>query len=230
MADKVLVVEDDAAIREGLKVLLEARGFAVATTARGEEGLQHILQHEYDAVILDVMLPDRDGFSVLAEARRMGRATPILILTARTTEDDRVSGLRGGADDYVLKPFSTRELVARVEALIRRARHSPVAERIAVEGVTLDLARQEAIREGETTALTTREAAILRYLYQHRDRAVGRQELLVQVWGYPDVALETRTVENHIVKLRQKIEREPSQPSIIVTVRGSGYRFGGTLE
>jgi DNA-binding response OmpR family regulator len=156
--------------------------------------------------------------------------TPIMLVTARASEADKLEGFTRGADDYVTKPFSTSELVARVEALIRRCRRSPVTDKITASGVTIDFARHEAYVGGSSVDLTAREVGILRYLFAHRDRTVSRQELLVEVWGYPDVGIETRTVENHIAKLRQKIEPDQSKPTMIRTVRGEGYRFGGTLE
>ena len=230
MGDSILIVEDEPSLLEGLRDLMASRGFAVTSSTDGETALGWMLERSFDAVILDIMLPGMSGFEVLRQVREAKRMTPILLLTARASEEDKLEGFTRGADDYVTKPFSTSELVARVEALIRRCRRSPVTDKVTASGVTLDFARHEAHVGGEPKTLTAREVGILRYLFAHRDRTVSKHELLVEVWGYPDVNIETRTVENHIAKLRQKIEPDQERPTLIRTVRGEGYRFGGTLE
>jgi two-component system alkaline phosphatase synthesis response regulator PhoP len=230
MSDTVLIVDDEPVLLEGLEELFQAKGYEVSTARSGEEAELAISTHDFDAVVLDVMLPDKSGFEVLAAARARGVLTPILVLTARDTDPDKVEGFRRGADDYVTKPFSTAVLVARVEALIRRSRRIAVSDRIRASGVVIDLARHESVVAGVKHDLTSREVSIVRYLFEHRDRTVSRQELLLEVWGYPRADIETRTVENHIAKLRQKIEVNPPDPVLVRTVRGEGYRFGGTLE
>jgi len=230
MSDTVLIVDDEPALLEGLEELFRMKGYSVSTATTGEQAEGMISSQNYDAVVLDVMLPGKSGFEVLAEARDRGLLTPILMLTARDADPDKIEGFRRGADDYVTKPFSTAELVARVDALIRRSRRVAVSDRLSASGVVIDFARHEAIVAGEARDLTSREVSIVRYLFEHRDRTVSRQELLLEVWGYPRADIETRTVENHIAKLRQKIEPSPTEPVLVRTVRGEGYRFGGTLE
>ena len=224
---KVLVVEDEPALREGLADLLRGEGFLVETVADGESALERGSDPSVELLVLDLMLPRLDGLEVCRRLRELRPELPVLMLTARGSEDDKVGGLEAGADDYVTKPFSTRELVARVKALARRreARDLP-ARTIEADGCRIDLGRCRAFREGaRPISLTAREAAILRRLYQHRGRAVSRAELLEVVWG-TRADLRTRTVDMTIANLRQKIERDPAAPRIVVTLTGVGYAWG----
>ncbi len=185
------------------------------------------MRDAFDLVVFDLMLPKMDGVEVCRRLRELRPSLPILMLTARGSEDDKVEGLRAGADDYVTKPFGTRELIARVEALARRVRNgADLPETIECDDCEIDLGRLVAGRPGlERITLTAREAGILRWLYRHRSRAVGRSELLETVWEARG-DLQTRTVDMTIANLRQKIERDPSQPRIVVTVKGVGYAWG----
>jgi DNA-binding response OmpR family regulator len=229
---RVLIVEDERSLREALVDLLTKRGFTVEAVGDGIAGAERGIDAEVEMVLLDLTLPWLDGVEVCRRLRRLRPALPILILTARGSEEERVAGLDAGADDYLTKPFGTRELLARMEALRRRASIAPAdAERVEVDGCLLDLGRCEAHRDGCAIALTPREVGILRWLHRHRTRAVSRAELLQSVWGAPAEAsdeLQTRTVDMTIANLRQKIEREASAPRIVVTVKGVGYAWGPT--
>jgi two-component system response regulator RegX3 len=223
---KILVVEDEPALREGLCDLLASAGHSVEAVADGESALARGSDPLVELVLLDLMLPRLHGVEVCRRLRELRPDVPILILTARGAEDDKVVGLRAGADDYVTKPFSTRELLARVETQARRTRApQETVERIAADGCAIDLGRCEALRDGRRITLTAREAGILRWLFQHRTRAVRRSELLEHVWGHA-ADLQTRTVDMTIANLRRKIERDPASPKIVVTVKGLGYAWG----
>ncbi len=223
---RILVVEDEAVLREGLVDLLRAAGHTAEAVADGESALERGSDPVVQLVLLDLMLPKLNGMEVCRRLREIRPDLPILVLTARGSEDDKVTGLEAGADDYVTKPFGTRELLARVEALGRRARTAlDPAQRIVIDGLTIDLERCEARRGDGCVPLTAREAGILRWLFQHRSRAVRRSELLEHVWGHA-ADLQTRTVDMTIANLRQKIERDPAQPRIVVTVKGLGYAWG----
>ena len=225
---RILVVEDERSLREALVDLLAKRGFTVETAADGLTAAERGAQSDIDLVLLDLALPRLDGVDVCRRLRMARPALPILILTARGSEDERVNGLTSGADDYLTKPFGTNELLARIEALRRRAAVAPSdAEYVEIDGCLLDLGRCEARRNGSSVALTPREVGILRWLHRHRTRAVSRAELLQTVWGASD-EIETRTVDMTIANLRQKIEREPAEPRIVVTVKGAGYAWGQT--
>jgi two-component system response regulator RegX3 len=221
---RLLVVEDEPGLREGLVDLLTADGHEVVAAADGVAGLEAGVADPFDVVVLDVMLPRLDGLEVCRRLRAARPGTPILLLTARGSEDDKVRGLGDGADDYVTKPFSARELLARVRALGRRA-PAEVADVLDVDGVTLDFARLTALRDGAKTTLTPREVGILRWLHRHRGRVVGRAELLERVFGVRG-DLETRSVDMAIAVLRKKVERDPGKPAIIVSVKGAGYAWG----
>ena len=184
-----------------------------------------MMETPLDLVLLDIMLPAVDGFTLLEELRRARPRVGVILLTARGGEDDRVRGLELGADDYVVKPFSPRELLARVEAVLRRLAERPLdIRRLEFAGRTIDLERREVLLpSGETRRLSEREADVLRYLAVHRGRAVDRQELLQKVWGYPVRGGETRTVDVHIARLREKVEENPASPKMILTVRSKGY-------
>lgn len=222
---KVLVVEDDPMLRDGVVDLLQGAGHEVVAKTDGAAGLQAGREDAFDLVILDLMLPKLDGIEICRRLRTIRPGLPILMLTARGAEEDKVKGLKAGADDYVTKPFGVRELLARVEAFERRLQGMPAApEILEADGCRFDLGRCEAERGEETVSLTAREVGILRWLHRHRERSVSRAELLENVWGTVG-NLQTRTVDMTIAKLRQKIERDPSEPRIIATVTGVGYRW-----
>ncbi len=220
---RVLVVEDDQAIREGLRDALEYAGYEVFLAEDGQRALETALAADLDLILLDLILPQRDGLSILAEVRRLKPTLPVILVTARGAEDDRVEGLKGGADDYVVKPFSARELLARVEAVLRRSpsRVEPLSEiTIAGRRVRFDLMRVE--RNGESVQLSERESQILKLLAESAGRPVSRAELLERVWGLNPQGLTTRTVDMHIARLREKLADDGSPP-VIQTVRSRGY-------
>lgn len=221
----VLVVEDDPAIREGLVDALGFDGHRVLQAADAPEGTDAALRSRCDLVLLDLMLPGGDGFGVLQEIRRLKPTLPVIILTARGREVDRVRGLRMGADDYVVKPFSVRELLARVEAVLRRAAPGHEAELtpLSIPGGAIDLARREVrFEDGTREELSEREHALLAHLNNHAERAVSRDELLREVWRVDPARTQTRTVDMHVARLRDKL-RDVTPPRIILTVRGKGY-------
>jgi len=223
---KILVVEDEIVLRDGLVDLLHGAGHDVDIVGDGLTATKLALDPEVELVLLDVMLPKLDGIEVCQRIRKARPGLPILMLTARGAEEDKVLGLRVGADDYVTKPFGARELLARVEAIARRIKAVPVdPEIIEADGCRFDLSRCVAERNQRPIPLTSREAGILRWLHRHRARAVSRAELLEQVWGVSS-ELETRTVDVTIANLRHKIERDPAEPRIIVSVKGIGYEWG----
>ena len=221
----VLVVEDEPTLVATLRYNLEREGHKVLTAADGETGLSLARTQRPDVVLLDLMLPGMSGLELCRILRRES-TVPILMLTARAEETDKVVGLELGADDYVTKPFSMRELIARVGALLRRAELAPPTEReVMVAGdLQVDLRRREASRNGELLQLKPKEYELLVFLLRNRGRAFTREQLLNQVWGY-DFAGDTRTVDVHVSWLRQKVEPEPSKPVRLITVRGVGYRF-----
>jgi DNA-binding response OmpR family regulator len=223
---RVLIVEDEMALREGLVDLLEGEGHDVVTAADGEEGLAKGGDTAIELVLLDLMMPKLDGISVCKALRASRPGLPILVLTARGAEDEKVRGLQAGADDYVTKPFSPRELLARVEALGRRAHAVAEApQTLELDNCVIDIGRLFAQRGEERFSLTAREANILKWLHHHRSRAVSRAELLTEVWG-ASAEQQTRTVDMTIANLRQKIEIDPTVPQIVVTVKGVGYAWG----
>ena len=223
---KILVVEDDALLRDGLADLLKGAGHTVDVVADGLTATKRGLDPELDLVLLDVMLPKLDGIETCHRLRKARPDLPILMLTARGSEEDKVRGLKVGADDYVTKPFGARELLARIGALGRRAKATPATpEIIENDHCQFNLGLCEAHRDHKVISLTPREAGILRWLHRHKARAVSRSELLEQVWG-ANVNMETRTVDVTIANLRQKIERDHANPKIIVSVKGVGYAWG----
>ena len=229
----IVVVEDEPAIRRGVTDALRVSGYEVSEAADGDAGLQAALRRGVGLVLLDLLLPRHDGLDVLAELRKARPGLPVIVLTARGSEEDRVRGLRMGADDYVVKPFSARELLARVEAVLRRAPPSAPAVRGARLGkARLDLQRREVIWPGDArTELSETEAAILAFLLANRDRTVTREDLLASVWGIPPHGVETRAVDMHVARLRAKL-RDPAgrpTPEAIVTVRARGYMAGPEL-
>ncbi len=222
----VLIVEDEASLREALVDLLQNAGHDVAAVADGESAVDRCLAQRFDLVLLDLMLPRLDGMEVCRRVKQERPEQAILMLTARGSEDDKVDGLKAGADDYVTKPFGARELLARVEALGRRAsRQESISEHLSFDGCEIDLGLCQAHRDGATVKLTAREAQILRWLHAHRARAVSRGELLEHVWGARS-DLQTRTVDMTIANLRQKVERDPAHPRIVTPVKGVGYAWG----
>jgi DNA-binding response OmpR family regulator len=224
---RVLVVEDDRAIREGIADALTFAGYTAVQAERGDVGLDKALHGGCDLVILDIVLPGADGLTVLREVRRAHPTLPVILLTARGAESDRVRGLRDGADDYVVKPFSIKELLARVDAVLRRSpeRPSDVAE-LRIPGGRVDLERREiAFDDGARVELSEKEAELLRYLAVSGGRAVARDELLSRVWGIRPGALETRTVDMHVARLRDKLRDDAQPPAVLMTVRGKGYRL-----
>jgi DNA-binding response OmpR family regulator len=227
----ILLVEDEPTIRTAVRDALRAKGYEVDDTVDGAEGLRRAQQSRYDLIVLDVMLPGKDGFEVCRTLRSEGNHTPVLMLTARGQEDDRVRGLALGADDYVTKPFSVRELLARVDACLRRSdwgAPDAAPNTLSAPGVSIDLSRLEATLDGgEPQRLTAKERDILRYLARHKERVVDRQEFLTNVWGYPAGSnVVTRTVENTIGKLRQKVEPDRKAPIVVQTIHGAGWRLG----
>jgi DNA-binding response OmpR family regulator len=221
----VLVVEDEAPMRMALEDILKADGYRVLIAADGEAGLTMAINEKPDLVLLDVMMPKLDGLALCSELRRQALVTPVLILTARGQVEDRVAGLDTGADDYLVKPFSTDELLARVRAVLRRAQRTSGAARTIVLGeVIIDLVKQTATRGREPVHLTAREYAILRLLVEARGEPVTRERFLDVAWGYTAFPT-TRTVDTHIATLRSKIEPDPDKPKWITTVHGVGYRL-----
>ena len=222
---RILVVEDETLLREGLMDLLGGAGHEVDAAADGPTAIERGTGRPYDLVLLDLMLPGIDGIEVCRRLKKARPSLPVLMLTARGSEDDKVGGLDAGADDYVTKPFGARELLARVAAIGRRTDITPaVPELLEADGCRIDLGRCIAEREGDEVSLTAREVGIIRWLYRHKSRAVSRSELLEHVWGARG-DLQTRTVDMTVAKLRQKIERRASSPRIITTVTGVGYAW-----
>jgi DNA-binding response OmpR family regulator len=223
----ILVVEDDPAIRRGLCDALTFAGYVVGECAGGDEALDRALAIAPDLVLLDVLLPGRDGFSILQELRAVRPQQPVIMLTARGAEEDRVRGLKLGADDYVVKPFSATELLARVEAVLRRSAERPTDLRtLELADRTVHFERLEVVLHGgKRRRLSELEADIIRYLAVNRGRPIDRRELLQRVWGGNPREMETRTVDMHVRRLREKLERDPADPKLIVTVRSKGYMF-----
>ena len=222
---KVLIIEDEPNMVLGLKDSCEYEGYEVSVARDGKEGLQKASNEKVDIILLDVMLPVMSGIDVCRALRTRGIETPILMLTARSQEIDKVVGLEVGADDYVTKPFSIKELLARIRAHLRRAAKQVVeVESFTFGDVELNFKKFTARKGGEALDLSAREFEILRYLIRHRGEIVTRDQLLDEVWGYESSPI-TRTVDNHIARLRQKIEPNPSAPQHIITVHRIGYRF-----
>lgn len=222
--EKILVIEDDRSIRKALQELLEAEGYVVEAAQNGAEGLTRFRSARPNCVILDLRMPQVGGQDVCREIRKQSEDVPILVLSASVEEVNRVLLLELGADDYVTKPFSPRELVARVRAILRRSRRAAPVEQLYFEDVAVDFARMEVTRGGAPIALTNQEFKLLKYLAQHPERVISRDQLLSDVWGY-DSYPSTRTVDSHILTLRQKLERVPASPAHFVTVHGAGYKF-----
>jgi DNA-binding response OmpR family regulator len=228
-APRVLIVEDEASLARGLAEVLASQGYACDVATDGAAGLKAARQGHYDVLLLDVMLPEVSGFEIVRRMREEKNPTPTILLTAKGAEEDRVRGLNLGADDYVTKPFAIAEVIARVGAQVRRARMDRGdGETFEADGVRFDLGRLLAHRGPTEIPLTPREGEILRHLRRRVGNVVTRDEFLLQVWQYKSAAVETRTVDNTLAALRKKIERDPAEPAIVLTVRGSGYRWGGS--
>jgi DNA-binding response OmpR family regulator len=229
MNEHILIVEDEQELCMTLGDRLRSEGYAVDVAFDGKSGFEKINEAPFDLVILDIMLPMRGGLDLCVDIRRSGFTTPILILTALSQSVEKVAGLKLGADDYVTKPFDTPELMARVEALLRRSPNRPenmsaMQEVLRLGPIVLDMRKSRVTRDGQHVNLTSREYQLFRYLVEHRGLTVSREELLEQVWGHIPGTL-TRTVDMHIASLRQKLEAYPKKPEMIITVPLMGYRF-----
>jgi len=226
MNQRILLIEDEPGLVLTLSDLLRAEGYEVESAVEGGSGLNKALSGSFDLIILDLMLPGRSGFEICQELRRQGKDMAILMLTAKTQLDDKVAGLKLGADDYLTKPFEPQELLARVEALLRRTRKEKrsALNEFQFANVRLNFDKGEATRDGIPVKLASKEMELLRYLIDRRGNTVSRQELLEAVWGYQP-GVTSRTVDVHIAWLRQKLEARPQSPRHILTVRGIGYRF-----
>jgi len=222
---RILIIEDETPMRTALADLLASEDYRVITAADGESGLQRALDEKPDLVLLDIMMPKLDGFQVCAELRRLENPVPVLMLTAKGQIEDRVVGLDAGADDYLVKPFSTEELLARVRALLRRAqKQTRVPAKLKLGEIEIDLARQTASRGRKQLHLTAKEFSMLRLMVEAEGGPVTREKFLDVVWGYAAFPT-TRTVDNHIATLRAKLEKNPDSPRWIKTVHGVGYRL-----
>lgn len=225
---RILIVEDEVAIREGLIDVFVYHGYEVDSSADGADGLAKAITGKFDLILLDVMLPNLNGFEICNQIRQHDREQAIIMLTAKSGDEDIIEGLSLGADDYVAKPFSVAQLVLRVQSVLRRS-HKVANQNQQIqlaEDIVIDCQNLSGNKGDESLSFTRREIDILQYLQANSERPVSRDELLNKVWGYAkDIELETRTVDIHIAKLRRKIEPDPSQPSYLTTVRGAGYRL-----
>jgi len=222
---RILVVEDEPEMQRGLKDNLEFEGYEVEVIGNGKQALDVLVTKKFDMVLLDVMLPGMSGFDVCKSARSQGITIPIIMFTAKGEEVDKVLGLEFGADDYITKPFSLRELLARVKAVLRRSSGvKSIAGNITIGLLEVDFESYTATKKGKNVSLTSKEIDILRYLWHHQKQVVSRDDLLKNVWGY-DESITSRTVDNFIVKLRRNIEKDPSHPKHIITVHGTGYKL-----
>jgi DNA-binding response OmpR family regulator len=225
MNERILIVEDETAMRTALADLIASEGYRALTATDGERGLERALAEKPDLILLDIMMPKLDGFAMCAELRRLSIHVPVLMLTAKGQVEDRVTGLDAGADDYLVKPFSTEELLARVRALLRRTgRKSRMALQFRLENVEIDLARMTVFRGKRQVHLTAKEFAMLRLMAESEGAPVTRERFLDAVWGYTAFPT-TRTVDNHIASLRAKLESNPESPQWIKTVHGVGYKL-----
>lgn len=228
MSTRILLIEDEPGLVLTLTDRLQGEGYQVESCGDGESGLARAIAGSFDLIILDLMLPRKSGLEVCRRLRKAGVGTPIIMLTARSQVVDKVVGLQVGADDYLTKPFDMMELLARIEALLRRAARAPGAAEAVYSfgGVRVDFESAEVTRDGRPVALSAREFQLLRYLIENRGRVLGRDELLKEVWGYQALP-STRTVDVHMAWLRQKLESNPKHPEFILTLRGLGYKFAG---
>ena len=222
---KILIIEDDPALLTGLSESLCNEKFAVTKAADGMKGYTFALQNDFDLVLLDLILPLKDGFDICKDLRKEGRNMPILMLTSKNEEIDKVLGLEIGADDYMTKPFSLKELIARIKALLRRAQPAvPGIEEYSFGNVIMNLKKMEVLKKGEAVKMSATEYKILKYFVEHEGEVITRDKFLDDVWGY-DAFPTTRTVDNYILSIRKKIEDDPSSPEHIVTVHTAGYKF-----
>jgi DNA-binding response OmpR family regulator len=229
-SERLLIIEDELPMRTALQDVLAAEGYRVLSAADGESGLRRALDEKPDLILLDIMMPKLDGFALCAELRRLGQRMPVLMLTAKGLVEDRVTGLDAGADDYLIKPFSTEELLARVRALLRRAkRQGEAPARFKLGEVEIDLVRQTAMRGRKQLHLTAKEFAMLRLMAEAPGEPVSRERFLDVVWGYTAFPT-TRTVDNHIAGLRAKLEGDPDEPRWLKTVHGVGYKLDLSAE
>jgi two-component system alkaline phosphatase synthesis response regulator PhoP len=226
MHETILLAEDEEALRMTLGDRLRSEGYVVEFAVDGEQAFQKVSQQPYDLLILDIMLPRRNGFDVCRDMRKAGLTTPILLLTARDQTVDKVIGLKLGADDYVTKPFEMLELMARVEALLRRGATARTQDGLQFGSIQVDLRGTQVLRDGKPVALSAREFQLLKYFIEHRGTTLSRDEILRDVWGYESGSL-SRTVDVHVVSLRQKLEVDAKRPQLIITISGLGYRFEG---
>ena len=224
---RILVVEDEEAIRAGLIDVLVFHGYDVDGAATGPDGLEKALTGKFDLVLLDIMLPGIDGYEICDRIRTEDRHQAVIMLTAKTSDEEIIQGLKLGADDYVAKPFSIQQLVLRIEAVLRRSQvGAEMARTIRIGEIEIDTDNFFGVKDGNEIAFTKREIEVLSYLAQNSDRPVSREELLAKVWGYArNLDIETRTVDIHIAKLRRKIEADSKAPELLITVRGAGYRL-----
>jgi DNA-binding response OmpR family regulator len=221
---KILVVEDDPAVQKALKRLFESEGYTVEIQANGKSALESFQAAPPAVIILDLRLPKLSGGDLCKEVKAQAPTLPIVVLSATSDVSDKVLLLELGADDYVTKPFSPRELLARVRAALRHTSRTPTANLVSFDGISIDFKKMEVLRNGKVVVLTAQEFKTLQFLVQNADRVIGRDELLNEVWGYQNYP-STRTVDNHILKLRQKLERDPASPVHFRTVHGMGYKF-----
>ena len=226
MNQRILIVEDEEALRMTLSDRLRAEGYEVECAANGNEGQERATSDAFDLIVLDLMLPGRNGLDICRDIRQAGLITPVLMLTARGQTLDKVLGLKLGADDYVTKPFEMAELMARIEALLRRAPNRPPGSGSVhrVGDLRIDLRGTEVTKQGKPVSLSAREFQLLRYFVEHPGSTLSRDELLREVWGYSTETF-TRTVDVHVASLRHKLERDSKHPELIVTVSGLGYKF-----
>jgi DNA-binding response OmpR family regulator len=229
MNENILLVEDEEAVRITLGDRLSREGFVIETAADGEDGLDKATRLPFDVIILDIMLPFKSGFDVCRDIRQAGIATPILLLSARSETVDKVVGLKLGADDYVSKPFEAAELLARIEALLRRVPFRTGQGIHQYGAVRVDLKRGQIARSGNLVCLSGRELHLLRYFIERAGQIIPRSDLLRSVWGY-DTGTFTRTIDVHVASLRQKLEADSKHPELILTVPGIGYKFAGAGE
>jgi len=224
---RILVVEDEEAIRAGLIDVLVFHGYDVDSAATGPDGLEKALTGKFDLVLLDIMLPGIDGYEICDRIRTEDRHQAVIMLTAKTSDEEIIQGLKLGADDYIPKPFSIQQLVLRIEAVLRRSQvGAEMARTIRIGEIEIDTDNFFGVKDGNEIAFTKREIEVLSYLAQNSDRPVSREELLAKVWGYArNLDIETRTVDIHIAKLRRKIEADNKAPELLITVRGAGYRL-----
>ena len=221
---RILIVEDERALALGLSDLFSGAGYVVSTAVTGEEAAALCAGERFDLVLLDIMLPGKDGFAVCAELKTRSPQIPVVMLSARAASTDKVQGLRLGADDYVGKPFDALELLARADAVLRRAAPGPQPDAVHVDELRVDLRRREAYRDGVLLKLSARQFQLLVYLLERRGQLVTREQLQRDVWGFAE-DVSTRTVDIHIARLRKAIERNRTSPRLILTVQGLGYRF-----